>query len=222
MHSPQIESSKQKLFLTPLQRKILVGLLLGDACLETQNKGRTYRLKIEHSITQSAYVKHLYECFRAWVLREPQVKRQRLGGKTYQKIWFNTVSHGAFRFYAHQFYRDGRKCVPRLIHRLLTVRGLAYWFMNVGSVKSRQSKAVILNTQSYTSADIQKLLQVLQEKFGLDVKQRPQPEGHQIYISGRSYERFISLVEQYLIPEMRYKLPERRKRKPNLTHLPKR
>lgn len=207
MRSRKIETYKQKLALTDLQREMLVGLLLGDACLETQNRGRTYRLKIEHSITQAEYVQHLYEAFREWVLRGPQIKSQQIAGKTYQKLWFNTVSHGAFRFYAQQFYRNGTKVVPKLIHRFLTARGLAYWFMDDGSIKSKQSKGVLFNTQGFAEQDIAKLIKVLREKFGLEAKQRRQPEGQQIYISGRSYERFRALVEPYLIPQMRYKLP---------------
>lgn len=221
MRSRQIEAYKQKLALTDLQREILVGLLLGDACLETQNRGRTYRLKIEHSVAQAQYVQHLYHIFRDWVLQEPQIKRQRIAGKTYQKLWFNTVSHGAFRFYAQQFYRNGTKVVPKLIRRLLTARGLAYWFMDDGSIKSKQSKAVLFNTQGLSEPDVAKLLRVLREQFGLEAKSRRQREGQQIYISGRSYERFRALVEPYLIPQMRYKLPAQRKPRPDLTELPK-
>lgn len=221
MRSREIEIYKQKLKLTNLQREILVGLLLGDACLETQNRGRTYRLKIEHSIAQAPYVQHLYECFKSWVLQEPKIKIQAVKGKAYQKLWLTTVSHAAFRFYAQQFYRNRRKIVPKLIGRLLTQRGLAYWFMDDGSIKSKQSKAVIFNTQGFDQADVARLVKVLREKFGLEAKPRRQREGQQIYISGRSYERFRSLVERYLIREMHYKLPTERKHRSGLTQLPK-
>ncbi len=221
MRSRQIEAYKRQLALTAPQREMLVGLLLGDACLETQNRGRTYRLKIEHSIAQAQYVQHLYEAFREWVLCGPRLKSQRIAGKTYQKVWFNTVSHSAFRFYAQQFYRNGKKVVPKLIYRLWTARGLAYWFMDDGSIKSKQSKGVLFNTQRFSEPDVARLIGVLQGKFGLEAKRRRQPEGQQIYISGRSYERFCALVEPYLIPQMRSKLPSERIRRPNLTELPK-
>ncbi|MCS7176001.1 LAGLIDADG endonuclease, partial [Pseudothermotoga sp.] len=164
-----------------------------------------------HGIAQAEYVQHLYDVFRDWVLHEPQIKSQRIAGKIYQKMWFNTVSHAAFRFYAQQFYRNGMKVVPKLIHRLLTERGLAYWFMDDGSIKSKQSKAVLFNTQGFSEPDVERLVRVLREKFGLEAKQRQQPEGRQIYISGRSYERFRALIEPYLISQMRYKLPLERK-----------
>ncbi|GIV17555.1 MAG: hypothetical protein KatS3mg022_2990 [Armatimonadota bacterium] len=209
-HSREIEEYKQKLKLDRTQREVLVGLLLGDGHLETQNEGRTYRLKVEQSEQHQPYVQHLYELFQAWVLTPPQPKKE-------GKWWFQTISHGAFRFYAQQFYREGRKAVPKIIHRLLKPRGLAYWFMDDGSIKDAHSRAVVLNTQSFSREDVARLAQVLSEKFALEAYLRRQREGYQIVIAGKSLQRFLDLIEPYLIPEMRYKLP-----KAGRTELPKR
>jgi hypothetical protein len=210
MRSKAIEQYKRGLKLSQEQREVLIGLLLGDAHLETQNQGRTYRLKIEQSLKHQDYVQHLYEIFKPWVLTPPQPKERSCRGHTSWNCWFQTVSHGAFRFYAHQFYVDGQRRVPRLVHRWLTPRALSYWFMDDGSMKSRQSKGVILNTQSYTLNDVQRLVDVLQKKFGLQAKPRKQKEGFQIYISGKSFETFRELVEPHLIDSMLYKMPKAR------------
>ena len=61
MRSNEIELYKTRLKLTESQKEVLIGILLGDATLETQNNGRTYRIKIEHSLKQKAYAEHLYE-----------------------------------------------------------------------------------------------------------------------------------------------------------------
>lgn len=209
-HSREIEEYKQTLKLSRTQREVLVGLLLGDGHLETQNGGRTYRLKVEQSGQHQAYVRHLYELFRAWVLTPPQPQKD-------GKWWFQTVSHGAFRFYAQQFYHEGRKAVPEIIHRLLKPRGLAYWFMDDGSIKDAHSRAVVLNTQGFSREDVERLAQVLSETFALEAYLRRQREGYQVVIAGRSLQRFLELVEPYLIPEMRYKLP-----RAGRTELPKR
>ena len=58
------------------QRSIVVGTLLGDGHLETQNQGRTYRLKIEHSIKQKDYTDWLYQNFKSWVNDTPKEKRK--------------------------------------------------------------------------------------------------------------------------------------------------
>src|SRR5438874_6545659 len=216
VRSRTIEEYKQGLSLTDRQREILIGLLLGDGCLETANGGRTYRLKVEQSHSHQAYVQHLYETFKEWVLTPPRQRQVVSRGHTSENWLFQTVSHGAFRFYAQQFYAGGKKCVPKLIDHWLTPRGLAYWFMDDGSIKSKESKGIILNTQGFYRKDVERLVNVLQTLFGLSAQLRNQKEGCQIYISGGSYEKFVELVEPYVIEEMRYKIPPTRR-----TQLPK-
>ena len=208
VHSRAIEEYKQTLRLTRKQREVLVGLLLGDAHLETQNGGRTYRLKIEQGEAHRTYVEHLYHLFEEWVLTAPQPKQVRSHGQVSINWWFQTVSHSAFRFYAHQFYADGHKSVPRLIHRWVKPRSLAYWFMDDGSLKWRKSRAVLLNTQGFVHSDVERLRHVLTQQFGLEATLRRQREGFQILIPGSSLERFVELVGPYLLSEMAYKLPQ--------------
>jgi len=207
MRSKVIERYKTRLQLTSTQREVLIGLMLGDGNLETANSGRTYRLKIEHSVNQREYLEHLYNLFKEWVLTPPRIRRFSVNNKVYNHLVFSTLSHASFRFYAHQFYNDGKKVVPKLIHRWLTPVALAYWFMDDGSIKSRESKGVIFNTQGFSLFDVKKLINAMERNFQLEVKERKQKEGYQIYVSGNSYEKFSSLVQPHLIESMKYKLP---------------
>jgi hypothetical protein len=217
MHSRAIEQYKRGLRLTEAHQEILVGLLLGDGCLETQNGGRTYRLKIEQSARHEAYVRHIHKLFSEWVLTPPRRRLSRASNGTITINWaFQTVSHEAFEPFGLQFYGGGRKKVPELIAGWLTPRGFAYWYMDDGSVKSAESKGVVLNTQAYTAADVERLIEVLRSRFGLQAKIREQSDGPQIYVAGRSYERLSELIEPFLLEEMRYKVPHARR-----THLPK-
>lgn len=210
MNSREIEEYKNHLELSNDQRDTLIGLLLGDGHLETQNGGRTYRLKIEQSLKHLAYVNHLYHLFEAWVQTPPQIKFVSSRGHKSENVWFQTLSHQSFRFYAQQFYDGQKKRVPKLIHRWMTPRGLAYWFMDDGSMKSKESKAVIFNTQGFQYFEIELMIKVLTDSFSLQASIRKQDDGYQIYISGNSYERFVVLIEPYILDEMRYKLPKPR------------
>lgn len=216
MRSRVIETYKATLRLSDVQREMLVGILLGDACLETQNAGRTYRLKIEQGAAHAEYVQHLYEVFREWVLSPPRSKHGQTKGVTTINLAFQTVSHEGLRHFGELFYRDRRKVVPENIGAILTSRGFAYWFMDDGSMKSSESKGILFNTHAYQPDEITRLIGVLGE-FGLVAKERRQSDGVQIYVSGRSYERFVELVNPYVIEAMRYKVPL-----PRRTHLPKR
>ena len=214
------ENSSRK--LSKVQRQVLVGVLLGDAHLETRNGGKTFRLKIEQSVAHAAYVQHLFDLFKDWVLAEPKVgTKQYKDRKSTNSICFQTISHSAFRFFAHQFYAAEKKCVPKLIHRWLTPRSIAYWFMDDGSIKSNQSKGVLFNTQGFDKPDVERLIEVLNSKFELQTSLRKQKDGNQIYVSGNSFETLADLIGEYLITEMRYKLPSPRTTRTGRTTMPK-
>lgn len=206
---------EQHLKLSKLQKEILVGILLGDACLETQNKGRTYRLLIEQSEAHQSYVDHLYSIFSDWVGTPPKFYT-RANGRTCKKL--KTLSHSSFRFYGQQWYENlpsgkRRKKLPKLIHRWFTPRVLAYWWMDDGSIKSYQSYGVILNTQNFYLNEVCTLCEILKQQFDFDAKPRKQINKrykttyYQIYISGKSFPRFIEYILPYIVDCMRYKLP---------------
>ena len=60
--------------LTEVQREAAIGLILGDASLQTQDKGKTYRMKFEWGDKNKVYLDHVYDLFDAWVLSEPHKK----------------------------------------------------------------------------------------------------------------------------------------------------
>lgn len=206
MYSKEIEARKKTLSLNKLQREILVGLMLGDGHLETQNNGRTYRLKVEQSANKSEYVNWLYKNFQDFVLNKPKIKQKIRNKIATKNIWFTTLSHGSFRFYAQQFYFNGKKVVPKMIGKLLTPLGIAVWFMDDGSIKSKFHRAKILNTQCFTKKEVLLLMKVLKDKFKVNTKLREQKDGYQIYILSESMVKFKKLIDGYIIDDMRYKL----------------
>lgn len=206
MNNLAIKQKSETLQLDSQQRAIVVGLLLGDGHLETRNNGKTYRLKIEHSLTQKEYVDWLYTIFRNHTMTEPRVKNQVVKEKEYQKYVFSTLSSGSLRFYGQQFYPKGKKVVPKIIGKLLTPLSVAVWFMDDGSLKSNVHRARIINTQGFEKKDINLLRQVLVNKFQVKSTLRKQKEGWQIYIPAVESTKFIQLVEPYIVPSMQYKI----------------
>ncbi len=206
MRSTEIESQKYLLKLTEKQRSILVGTLLGDGHMETQNNGQTYRLKIEHSIKQAAYVDWLYEQFKNWVRTLPQSKFKSINNTRYENYGFQTLSFGQFRFYAKQFYdENGRKRVPLQIRRWLSPLALAVWFMDDGSSKSKWHRAVILNTQCFNHREITSLQKALLNNFGIETSIRKQQDGLQLMAVGPHAEHFYETVQHHVLPNFYYK-----------------
>lgn len=202
MYLKEIENYKKNLKLTKTQKDVLIGLVLGDGHLETQNKGTTYRLKVEHSIEQKEYVDWLYEIFKEWVGEKPKEKTR---GK-FKSYGFTTYSHGSLRFYGQQFYLKGIKIIPKIISKLLTPISLAIWFMDDGSWKSNKHKTFIIHTSGYSKQDLKIIQKVLDQKFGIKSSIQTQiGKGLRLYILSKSAENFKKNVEKYVIPSMYYK-----------------
>jgi hypothetical protein len=205
MNTTEIREYKNTLKLTDNQRSILIGTLLGDGHLETQDKGKTYRLKIEHQILQKDYVEWLHQQFKEWV--RSGIYRKLKGGREY--VGFNTYSHGAFRFYAQQFYVDDKRKIPKIISKLLNSLSLAIWFMDDGSWKSNRHKTFIIHTLAFAKKDLELVQKVMQKKFKIGTKlHRQKGKYWRMYISSKSAKDFEKTILPFtsLIPSMKAKM----------------
>lgn len=206
MNSKKIEAYKRTLRLTQKQKEILVGLILGDGHLETQNNGRTYRLKLEHCREQKEYFDWLYENFKEWINKVPQIRKRSSLGKNIETYCFSTYSSGVLRFYGQQFYPNGKKVIPKIIEKIITPLSLAVWFMDDGSIKSREHKTFLIHTHGYSKNDLELMKKVLEKKFGIKVGLQKQYTKWRLYIYSESAEKFADLISPYLLPSMQYKL----------------
>ena len=209
MNSKKIEEIKKSLKLSKIQRDVLVGLMLGDGHLESRDKNKTYRLKVSHSLKQKEYTFWLADIFKDWIRTKPKIRKiiSPYSKKELEIIEFSTYSHSAFRFYYHQFYDENKnKIIPKIINKLLTPIGLAVWFMDDGSLKSKNHKTYIIHTDSVSKKDLQKIQDTLLKKFKIETSLHSQYKNWRLYIKTNSAIRFKNLISKYMIKEMRYKL----------------
>ena len=197
--------------LSKNQWEASIGLMLGDASLQTQNKGKTYRMKFEWGNKNLPYLNHVYKLFNEWVISEPHEKtRVSPKGNSVTNWGFQTISHEAFNALASLFINNGKKSiVANLIENHLTPIGLAYWFMDDGGKldynPGSKNKGIVLNTQSFTSDEVTIMSNKLNEKFNLNTEVRSN-KGKKVIII-RDYDNFINLAGPHIIKEMEYKLP---------------
>lgn len=205
MNTLELRKQKALLRMTERQRQILIGMLLGDAHLERQRGARNARLKIEHSVKQSAYVDWKYAEWREWVRTPPKarVRRNRLGTCS-TNIGFTTLSHVELEEFRLRFYWNHRKVVPRDLE--LTPVSMAVWFMDDGSRKSSQCRGLYLNTQSFTLGETELLQRVIRRDVGVETTMRKQRDGLQIYVPAPSASVMSAFVANEILPSMRYKL----------------
>jgi len=199
--------------LSIVQWEASIGLMLGDASLQTQNKGRTYRMKLEWGDKNKVYAEHVHALFEEWVLSPPHQKtRVNMNGNTVINWGFQTISHNAFNPLKDLFLIKKHKGVAdNLIKNHLTGRGLAYWFMDDGGKldynKNSKNKGLVLNTHSFSKEEVEIMSIELRNKFNLNTYTRLNKNKSIIVINNDSYERFVDLTDKYFILSMRYKLP---------------
>ena len=111
-----------------------------------------------------------------------------------------------FAMFSHNICKR-RKKVPKLIHRWLTPRAIAYWYMDDGAQKWKgRSLGVRFCTDNFTPSEIERLCKVLRETYLLKISL--QKKGRKrIYVSSDSYIPLKDLIFAFLIPSMIYKFP---------------
>ena len=206
MRQKLLEEYKKTLFLSKKQKDVLVGLLLGDGHVELSPNGKSARLKVEYSVKNSDYVDFLYQIFKNLVRMKPRTRTVKGFGKNFDRLGFTTLSLPDFLAFRDLFYRDKTKIVPSNIAQLLTDIGLAVWFMDDGSYKSKECKGKLLCTHNFTSGEIALLCKVLDHNFGLRAISRRQKDGTEIYIRASSYERLKTIISPFMVKSFQYKL----------------
>jgi len=213
-----LQQYKQQLQISKTQLESGVGLLLGDASLQTQDQGNSYRLKFELTSKNSDYLNHIKnEVFSDYIIAEPnEIIRVNKNNNEVKTLQLQTISHKDFSQFAEIFLNsEGKKCIKKhALKSVLSPRSLAYWFMDDGGKMDygpNQGKGLVFNTHCFTLAEVTDLCNVLKENFDFKTWPKKNKGAYIVAISGKDFEKFLDLVDPYIIPSMRYKLPSKRK-----------
>ena len=199
----ELNEYKNSLKLTKEQHEVLVGGLLGDLSL---NKiGNYSRLVVEQK--NKEYLFHLYEIFKDFVRTPPKERLQkRLITSEVKSTWyFSTISHPDFEEYYKLFYKDKIKIIPLNLKDLITVRGLAYWFMDDGTRNKGYYK---ISTCCFTLEEHNIILDAFLVKFDLQVSLTKYAKYYEIHLSAKNNanKKFKLLIESFIIDSMKYKI----------------
>jgi len=204
---------KQNAF-NSLQFDLLIGCLLGDASLQTENN-RTWKARFIHQAIYEPYIRHKYDILSSYCNTEPEYSLflNERTQKRHSRFQFNTLASSDFRFLAGMFYIQENgflvKRVPKNIKKFLTPRALAYWYMDVGSLKWKgHSNAVCLRTDSFSYSDVCLLKSALEENFDLKCSIQRKNGKSRISILEESYLKLRTLILPHLLDYMYYKFPD--------------
>lgn len=200
-----ILSTKGKLVKKPIslkldkeQREILMGLLLGGAKIVT-NEGKNHSVVFEfkeNSDAHSFLKQHIHGNYCEWFNSIVG-----LSGKIDEMPYqFSTVVHPSFDFYADQFWPKGHPAVPKLIHRWLSPRVLAYWYMYGGLRTSNGD--IVLKLSSACRDNVEKVIKTFKSK-SLNCKIKMKGRIYWIGFQGSDAIWFWQLVEPYIIEDLK-------------------
>jgi hypothetical protein len=179
-----------------VQHSIVIGTLLGDGSLRCKTNAL---LEVNHSEAQRVYVEWKYRHLADLVSTPPRV---RAGNGKRTACRFVTRSLPVLTPYFRLFYESGKKRAPEVE---LSPLALAVWFMDDGC---RSRNAVYLNTQQFDWCSQIALLRMLEEQWGIAATLNKDKSYHRIRVSVSGTSRLAALIEPYLLPELRYKLPQ--------------
>lgn len=193
--------------LSKLQQEVLVGLLLGNGSLQSFNNGESFRFRYIQAERRKDYLFHVYDIFKELVATPPKLLVEtHKNGEIYKKYYFNTLTSSSFKVFGTLFYKNKKKIVSPDIKGLITLRSLAFWFMDNGAKKGPRLKGFRLCTDCYDYNEVLFLSQILTNKFGLKTSLVKQRTKFRIFIKSESHEKFISQINDYLISSMKSKI----------------
>ncbi len=196
--------------LTKHQQDILLGMLLGDACLQKTGKNNA-RLRIEHSIKQQEYVDWIYSELEHIFQSEPQIVHRvhPLSQRTYHYVRVQSYASPFLGEVQRQFYDNNKKILPRNIDEIIqSPLTVAVWYMDDGYYDKRDKSAHIY-LQKFDIVETDRLIHAFRMRYGIECKAYCRPDRKSCQLNFRNFhkDKFLALIQPYLIKSMRYKLP---------------
>ncbi|KAI3984503.1 hypothetical protein MKX01_033996 [Papaver californicum] len=188
-----------RLNLTKEQREILIGLLLGGLQIESDEERKVHAIQFkfnQDSSVHSALKRHIHDEYHEWV-NNPRVadeESEEVASK------FSTIAHTYFGFYADQFWPKGRPTIPKLVHRWLSPRVLAYWYMYGGHRTS--SGDILLKLKGGNREDVERIVKSLRA-MSLDCRVKKKGRVSWIGFFGSNSFGFWKLTESYILDNLK-------------------
>ena len=183
----------QILVVTSHQEEILIGSLLGDAHITARGQ-----IQFEQSVNQKEYLFWKHQKLSSISYKNVSVVKRFDRRYQHENTSYRFWTRQYFISWREKFYFNNKKIVPKDIQ--LTPLSLAIWYMDDGCFSDNK---IIIATDGFLNEDIRFLQKLLLDKF--DIKTSVKNES-KIMIKKESFNNFFSVIRQYIILSMRYKI----------------
>lgn len=188
---------KESLVLNNKQIELIVGSLLGDACI-VKRRNKSY-FRISHCEKQKDYLLYKKDILNN-IVRTINKHIDKRGNSIMYS--FNTLSFTELNMFRDMFYKDV-KIINNKISNYLTPFSLAIWYMDDGSKINKSCK---ISTDSFTEEENKLLQNILKEKFDLDCKVLNYKKYYYLFFNVKNTIKFHNLIREYVVDCMKYKL----------------
>lgn len=189
-------------------------MVLGNGYLRVKKDSRwpnSYfsSIKIKHCKAQEEYINHKADLIHS-IFGGKRPKVVPINNNGYPGFMFQK-SNKYFRTLHSWIYKNNKKTFSRKILNMLTPQGIAIWYMDDGglSAKKRDGKIhayeLFLNTHE-TKETNQIIINYFLEVYDIKFTQVKNKGLYRLRCGTKQARKFIALIEDYVIPSMRYKI----------------
>lgn len=202
----EMTSIRRELELTPIERQVIIGGLLGDLSCRISRTSIYARLEGGHCERQKEYMLWKINLLQRLMFN---VGRAATGAYLYQSRNFKALNE-----YYHLFYSKECKSINREILDLLGDFGLLIWYLDDGTYHKRD-RNIRLHTNGFTFEEQLIIKKWFKEKYNVepsvykntDNKRYPNKNWYYLYFKVKDSEKLLGLFRKFPVPNcMKYKL----------------
>lgn len=195
--------------------KHILGMLIGDSHVaidKRKNMDGTSRKEIRLKLTQGeSQLEYLKEKIRILGLDSNKIRESKSGyceNNIYQfacdvDYQLSNLLYDLGCIKNRKFYITKEFC------DMLSVEALAFWYLDDGTLRHKDSTeyrpTIQISTNSESYEEINLLIEMLMNRFGIECNYRKDKKYGSIYITANGTEKFLKLITPYIPLCMRYK-----------------
>lgn len=195
----------------------LTWMILGDGLAEKKERGNCC-FTVSHTVDHTDYLlwkASIVERVTGFSLREQTMSESSIdhyGRK--QMIRLRSSAHPWFTKIRAHLYGSGQKAMSRHAIGLLGPIGLAILYQDDGSINTNYHRGsmernLLIHTLNHSYFELEAFAKHVVDKFGLIFRineSRGKGQGFRLRLRSKDIDRFLELIEPYIVPSMLYKL----------------
>ena len=199
--------------ISPELEQLILGCGIGDGYI-SYNCNTLQTLHISHGESQYDYFEYIkLLCGSLFV--EQKSHKGGYDGSTIQRRGLLRSNLAILRLLEKYCIREGKRKINQLWLDKLSPIGLAFWYMDDGSIQHRSEKTQkprsMFNTHRYSFEEVKLLSDMLYAKYGIEstIGDKDTYKGYVINLTTEGTQILASLIAPYVCKNMKYKLPKR-------------